>query len=241
MRRGLVDRVSGVPLYGQIADDLESRLREVYAPGDLLPPVAALADEYEVNRLTVREALGVLARRGLVRTVKGKGTFAALPTIRFTVQPGEDASLTAAMAGAGRTVENQVRSVTTDPDEVVRAQLGAAGPVHRFESVRYVDGAPWSITVTWVDPARFPGLDEAWQGGSLHALLLERYGVRMSRSARSFAALTAEPDEAAVLQVPVASPVLRVRGGNVDQDGVVVAVVEHRFRGDRVEFAVDPS
>src|SRR6185312_5979012 len=44
-------------------------------PGDLLPTELALAKSAEVSRNTVRHALGELERNGLIRRVRGSGTF----------------------------------------------------------------------------------------------------------------------------------------------------------------------
>lgn len=233
--------MSGLPLYGQIAEDLESQLGPVYAPGAALPKVSELAEAYAVNRLTVTEALALLSRRGLVQTIKGKGTFAALPTNRFLLNGNGEASLTAAMAKEGRTVQNVVLGVALIDDDVLREQLGAHNDVQRFDSVRYVDDAPWSITRTWIDPERFPGLESAWREGSLFEVLQNQYGVTMRRSTRTFAAGTADPTESELLQVPVASPILQESGPNVNDSGEVLTVVVHRFRGDRVEIVVNPG
>jgi GntR family transcriptional regulator len=235
-----INRHSGVPLYGQIAQDLEAQLGGTYEPGDRLPSVSELAERYEVNRLTVHEALDVLVRRGLVTTVKGKGSFVALPIIRWDVRAGEDASLTQAMGDRGHTVENRLLGVVEDDNPELREQLVAARPLQRFESVRYVDDEPWSMTSTWFDPGRFPRLDTLWvDRSSLHLVLKEQYGVRMKRSTRTFAALAADATEAEILRVPVASPILQARGLNVDEHGQPVAAVEHRFRGDRIQFSVE--
>ena len=234
-----INRHSGVPLYGQIAQDLEGRLGEDYEPVDRLPSVAELAERYEVNRLTVHEALGVLVRRGLVTTVKGKGSFVALPIIRWDVRAGQDASLTRRWASVV-TLWRTVRRVVEDDDPELREQLGATRALPRFESVRYVDDEPWSMTSTWFDPDRFPRLDELWvDRSSLHLVLKQEYGVRRRRSTRTFAALAADATEAQILRVPVASPILQARGLNVDEQGRPVAAVEHRFRGDRIEFSVE--
>lgn len=236
-----INRHSGVPIYGQIARDLETLLAETYEPGERLPSVSELAERYEVNRLTVHEALDVLVRRGLVTTIKGKGSFAALPIIRWDVRAGQDASLTQAMSKRGHTVENRLRGVADDDDPGLREQLGAAEPLQRFEIVRYVDGEPWSMTSTWIDPGRFPLLDSVLRDrSSLYSVLKDEYGVRMTRSTRTFAALAADSTEAEILRVPVASPILQVRGVNVDEQGLLpVAAVEHRFRGDRIQFSVE--
>lgn len=66
-------------LVSALADDiLEGRL----ATGDRLPAHRDLADKLSIGVGTVTKAYGVLERRGLVRSVKGSGTFVALAQTR---------------------------------------------------------------------------------------------------------------------------------------------------------------
>jgi DNA-binding GntR family transcriptional regulator len=103
-----------------------------------------------------------------------------------------------------------------------------------------VDDQPWSLSVTSIAAERFPGLARQWNGEtSLFDFLLEAHGVRMQRAYRTFAAAQADPTEAEHLQLRTGAAILEMRGLNVDQDGNPVALVEHRFRGDRVQFTVD--
>ena len=68
-----------------LADALRARIltREL-RPGQKLPVEPELADEYDVSRSTVREALRVLASQGLITTMRGVagGSFVAHPTPR---------------------------------------------------------------------------------------------------------------------------------------------------------------
>jgi DNA-binding GntR family transcriptional regulator len=94
--------------------------------------------------------------------------------------------------------------------------------------------------VTSIDADRFPGLAQQWDGEtSLFDYLLDAHGVRMQRANRTFAAGLAEPAEAEALQLRIGAAILEMRGLNVDQDGKPIALVQHRFRGDRVQFTVD--
>lgn len=52
-------------------------------PGELLPPEAELAEENEVSRLTLREALKVLQTQGVVEVERGRGT-RVLPATQWT-------------------------------------------------------------------------------------------------------------------------------------------------------------
>ena len=71
-----LDRQSYVPLYQQIKDLLLDRMEhgELVA-GDLIPSEAKLGAAFEVNRLTVRQALYELRMEGYVTREKGRGTF----------------------------------------------------------------------------------------------------------------------------------------------------------------------
>lgn len=55
-----------------VAEDLARVILTQMAPGSSLPSEAELADRYAVSRLTIREAVKLLAGRGLVELARGK-------------------------------------------------------------------------------------------------------------------------------------------------------------------------
>lgn len=235
----VINRYADRPIYRQLSDLLEARLIEAARPGDRLPSEAELSEEFVVNRLTVRRALNELNQRGLIETVHGKGSFVASPVVRYDISAGRDASFTRSMRDLGHRVSIRPLSVETGKYQQLESELGS-GAVLVSTAVRLVDDDPWSVSVTRISAERFPGLPEEWTGEtSLFDYLLERHGVRMQRAYRTFAAALAEPAEAEHLQMRVGAPILEMRGLNVDQDRRPVALVQHRFRGDRVQFTVD--
>jgi Bacterial regulatory proteins, gntR family len=64
------------PLWQQLADLLRGRIERGELAGRL-EAETALADHYGVSRDTVRRALACLARDGLIRSTRGRGTFVA--------------------------------------------------------------------------------------------------------------------------------------------------------------------
>jgi DNA-binding GntR family transcriptional regulator len=235
-----LNRHSGVPLYRQLAEYLEQEVLERYSPGDKIESESALAARFDVHRLTVRQALAVLAKQGLVYTLQGKGTFVSTPAVRYSISANRKASFTRTMAELGHIVEVQPLVTELDADPAVQKIFNTTEPLRRTDIQRLVDGQPWSRTSTWFPPDRFEGLDQLWTGeSSLYDVLTEHYGVTMQRADRTFTAMTAESSDAEWLMVPVASPILKVFGLNVDQDGEPVAVVEHRYPGDRVQWSID--
>ncbi|MFC8945897.1 GntR family transcriptional regulator [Streptomyces rochei] len=64
------------PLYEQIAAVLTARIADsTYPPRRRIPSEAAICDEFSVSRPTARAAVQLLVERGLVRTVRGKGSY----------------------------------------------------------------------------------------------------------------------------------------------------------------------
>lgn len=78
-----IDRERDRPLYQQIIDGLQSRIRNGKLPtGTQLPTVRAMADELGVTRLTVHNAYRQLKRDGWISSTVGRGTF-----VRASPQP----------------------------------------------------------------------------------------------------------------------------------------------------------
>lgn len=65
------------PMYREIAKDLLARIESgEITPGNQLPTELELRDRYSASRNTVRDAIKLLATRGLVESRPGQGTFA---------------------------------------------------------------------------------------------------------------------------------------------------------------------
>lgn len=76
------------PLYLAIAENLRTELkRGVYTAAKALPPMAVLAERFEVSRTTVREAIEMLEREGLVETRQGVGTRLTARALRRSDEP----------------------------------------------------------------------------------------------------------------------------------------------------------
>jgi DNA-binding LacI/PurR family transcriptional regulator len=62
------------PVYSRIAGELRSSIAQQLRPGDMLPSEHELAKRYAIHRNTIRQAMDVLAREGLIRRHPGQGT-----------------------------------------------------------------------------------------------------------------------------------------------------------------------
>ena len=62
-------------LSAQIAEELKKKIGDSYKPGDKIPNEMELADELDVSRTTIREAIKTLCSENYLEIRRGKGTF----------------------------------------------------------------------------------------------------------------------------------------------------------------------
>ena len=217
-------RGSGATVYGQIEDWLAEAIGAGrLAPGDRMPAEQDLAAWFGVSRMTLRQALAKLARRGLVTRAVGRrgGTFVAE---RKLEQPGARV-LFATQRPAG-------------PVSAAALELEEGDPVHEVRRVRLGDGRPIVLEQSLFPAAVFPGLLQCRLDGSLYELLETRYGQRPHRARESLEPVTAGVREAEALEVAEGAPLMLVERVAYDRAGQPVEFARDLFRGDRTRIVM---
>ena len=78
--QSLVDKSKRLPLYLQLSESLERRIKDGdLKPGDSLPPENELSKQLGVSPVTVKNGLKLLVDKGLIRRISGRGTFVSSP------------------------------------------------------------------------------------------------------------------------------------------------------------------
>jgi GntR family transcriptional regulator len=147
--------------YVTIAADLTTKIRTgLYAPGAALPSQRELSVAYDVTLATLRQALQVLERDGLVSQQAGRGTFVAEPKVAYQLDSLH--SLADDLRAQGHTLTTEVLG------QAVRRTPGSVNLVSeralRLERVRLLAGRPAIQQVSWVaEPygSRLGGVDFA--------------------------------------------------------------------------------
>lgn len=76
-----LDTLSPIPLHIQLKNILEEQIMKGYYK-DKIPSERELMEMYSVSRSTVREAISILVREGILEKKHGKGTFVSLKPIQ---------------------------------------------------------------------------------------------------------------------------------------------------------------
>jgi len=238
---GKLDR-AGPPAYAQIEDRLAEAIAAGHLrSGDRLPPERELAERLGVSRMTLRQALETLQRRGLLTRTVGRrgGTFVAEPKIErdLTALAGLSQQLQRQGHQAGATV----LSATTGACGARTAEaLGLTVGDEVFEVVRLrlSDGQPLALERSLFPAPRFPGLLEHPLEGSLYELLKARYADGPVRAVERLEPVIADAREAEVLAVRPGAPLLLVERTAFDAGDVAIEWARDLFRGDRIRVVV---
>lgn len=88
--KAVLDPMSARPLYVQLADVIAGKIASgELAPDRPIPSENHLAEEYGVARLTARRTAQELRERGLIVTVRGKGSFVVEQLVGEAPEEGE--------------------------------------------------------------------------------------------------------------------------------------------------------
>ena len=151
-----------LPRYRSIAAELTRRIEaQEFPPGSLLPSEADLAAEFEVTRMTVRQALAGLAAIGLIERRHGHGT--VVSPIRLQRQAQRPIGLAEELQARGVTPSSRVlKFEEIRPPSAMRASLwvGPRGTVHRLLRLRYADGVLIGLQESLIPAKNSPGLGD---------------------------------------------------------------------------------
>lgn len=223
--------------YERVAQALEQRIRGSLEPHSALPTERDLMKEFAVSRMTVRQAIQVLIRRGLVYNIQGSGTYVANPeviakTLRLT-------SFSEDMRQRGLTPSSRVLALREIPAAAPVAEsleVDSGTPLTFVQRLRLADEIPMAIESVYL-PTTLVDIGDLDASGSLYGQMAER-GAGVQRAAQRIDAVNLDVDQARLLEQPVGAAALRVLRTSVTDRGHAVEYAETIYRADRYSFDV---
>ncbi|NDH32400.1 MAG: GntR family transcriptional regulator, partial [Betaproteobacteria bacterium] len=202
------------PLYRQIKDRLMRALdRGEWQPGQLVPSESELARRFGVSQGTVRKAIEALAAEHVLIRHQGRGTFVSShheerAQFRF-LRLRRD-------AGGVPETESHVLECRRQrpPADVARDLHCRVNDSAIFvRRLLMVDASPAVLDELWLPGNLFRGLThERLQSykGPLYALFEASFGTRMLKASEQLKAIACPAEQASLLRVAEATPVLLV-------------------------------
>ncbi len=231
-----VDRRSPVPLYFQVAEQIEqSILGGALPPGARLPNELVLADQLSLSRPTLRQAIKYLVDKGLLVRKRGVGTQVVQSLVR---RPIELSSLHDDLTRAGQhptTVVRDLRVVTPSTEVVAALGLPEDTPVVRIKRLRLAQGEPLALMTNYL-PEGLVDLSATDLAERGFYDLLRSAGIQLRVARQTIGARTATVAQARDLGEPRGAALLTMTRTAYDDEGRAVEYGTHVYRASRYSF-----
>lgn len=238
-----IARRTGIALWRQIADAIRAGISSGLGDEDgKLPPETELAEQFGVNRHTVRSAISALVSEGILRAEQGRGTFIEKRR-RLTYPIARRTRFSTGLAGQTQhqTSELIAHEQCGASAEVAKAlALEEGAPVFAARTVGLGDDMVLTRSTSWYDASRFPDFINHFERTQSVTASLKACGVDdYVRQSTLIEAYHATVDDIAIMKLSPGAIVLVTHAINADLDGVPVEYSKTRFSADRVNLQID--
>jgi len=225
-------------LYAQVASVLRQRIRSgLWAAGEQLPTLDVLEKEFQVARVTLRQALGLLETEGLIWRQRGRGTFvsdtAGPEWVKLETSRDE---LIHSLEGAWS------RLIEVDPEESVPLlEPGDGAPVKAYRHMRRLHGRverAYAVVDMHLDAALYRRSPKRFDREMIIPVIEHMRGVEIADIRQTLTIGTADAPVAEGLGVSIGSPVgiLRRVVRDIKDSAIYVGTVN--YRGDAVKLNI---
>lgn len=202
---------SPIPLYHQLARILMDQIHSGrYLPGDVMVSETGMAKKYGIGRPTVRQAMDILVRKGLVLRKRGSGTYVArqdhqvdLFSLAGTSQAFLTKGIQTVMQPVEKTVQKKITQDSTNPFNGKTAYF--------FSRLILVKKDPVLLEEFYFHPELFLGLDALdLENQSISGVVSDHYYLKPTTGRQRFKISFLSKASAQLLKLEKDSPILEV-------------------------------
>lgn len=231
-----VDRASPVPLYFQVAQQIQAAILSGQLPaGARLDNEIELADRLKLSRPTVRQAIQYLVDQGLLVRKRGVGTQVVHSQVRRSI---ELSSLYDDLSAAGQkptTTVLDLSSIPADGETAHALQLETGTPAVRLHRLRYAHGEPLALMTNYLPEGLLALERRQLEVNGLYQLLRDA-GIHLRVAHQSIGARGATAAEASTLGDKRGAPLLTMTRVAYDDESRAIEYATHAYRASRYSF-----
>lgn len=230
-----------VPVYIQIHNEIRKEIESgKWAVGERIPSERQLSQDFDVSRMTLRQAIQTLVDEGILQRQVGSGTYVASSKVQEKMSG--TTSFTEITESQGKKPSSKTVSYhVADPSisEIEKLKLKDGDQVLRMERIRYADKQPICFEVATIPIGIVNSLNKKDITSSLYKALEDKAGLKLGDATQTVSAILASEKIANFLNVKRGSAILRVRQVTTLDDDRPFEYVRSQYAGDRFEFYLE--
>src|ERR1700730_2861508 len=231
---------SRVPLYIQVASVMRRRIEtKQWLPGQKVSTLVELESEFEVARVTVRQAVDLLREEGLLRCQQGRGTFVSeTPPDRHCLKLATTWShLTAAIKD---NVPKRIKADNAPAFPELQEGEGELAPDYVFlRTLQYKDGEPYGIVNLHLARSVFERDPKAFLKHTALPILGALKDLDVRHAHQTVVIGGADPRTADLLKIGLGAPTAECRCVVIDGEGVAIYVADITYPSNVIKLHID--
>lgn len=230
-----IDKNSPIPVYYQLKEDIKGKINQgVWKVGQCIDSERELSEQYNVSRMTVRQALGELVQEGMLLREKGKGTFVCEPKVKQR----DIMSFSEMVNRMGLKLRTEVIGFDTidTPEEI--EEFNSYHKIYKINRIRIVEDEVIANEIVYI-PCEYLGsisIDDL--KNSLYELLRGK-GYIVDHSEAAIQAVLMDNHYKELFNTEKNVPLIKVLSKNITNDGKLLFVEESVYRSDKYIFEVN--
>lgn len=231
-----IDKSSPIPVYYQLKEDIKEKINKgVWKTGECIDSEREISEQYNVSRMTVRQAIGELVQQGILYREKGKGTFVCEPKVKQR----DIMSFSEMAEKMGLKSETEVLSFEEKltPEEFI-SEAFPFDRIYKIDRLRTIEGEVIADEVVYI-PKEFIGeIDEDSLKNSLYKILDEK-GHSVDHSEASIQAVLIEEKYKKLFRINKDVPLIKIFSKNISSEGKLLFIEESIYRSDKYVLEVN--
>lgn len=233
-------RLSAVPLYIQVGALLRRRIENGHwTAGQKISTIEQLQEEFGVARVTIRQAVEVLEKDGLVRRQQGKGTFVAagLEDTRWL-------KLDASWSSLIGTIKLNIPKFISVSESSHKPQLGpdegrAAAEYVALKSVQFRGNRAYAVVNVQLATEIYERDPDGFRHHAALPIVASMKDVKIASAHQTLIISSADPETARLLKMQLNAPTAEARCLVIDRRGIAVYIANIIYRGDCIRLETD--
>lgn len=239
-----VSRDNPIALYLQIANKLKQEiLSKKIKPGEKIGSQRELEERFQVSKITIRKAIELLEKEGLVLTSQGKGTFVKPEKVEQTLDQLQ--SLSDIIKNSGYTPQVKIKKLemVSTPASFKQDENEEIDPYCLYiERLHTVEELPIAFAQVYISYDLGEKITKnELENHTIYELLEQKLGITLGEAIQSIEACPASGTLGKVLDVPEGSPLLKAERLTYSSDNKLIEKITFYYRFDEYAFKIKLS
>lgn len=227
-----------VPQYKIIEKDLRDSISiGQYKPGDMIPAEIELASSYGVSRVTVRKALDHLTAQGLLQRAAGVGTFVKSQVIKEKVPQllgFTDEITQMGMEPSTKVLAFELIKVPKQLYQIL--QLDKDEMVYYIQRVRYANGTPFILEISYMSTRLYPDISYKILNGSKYHYVEDTLGLKIAYNEHTVTPVMPSSELMDLFGLDENQPIIKVDNTTHLENGQILDFTEQFYNSPKYQL-----